>query len=49
MIGLIILIALVVLGVYLANKTDYDTLGFIMCAIFGSWIILHSVALWGVM
>jgi len=42
---LIILIALVGIGYYLIIKDDYDLLGFTMCWIFGTWLVIHIVVL----
>lgn len=43
---LIILIVLVAIGGYLTTKWDYKGLGFIMCLIFGTYLLFHAFA-WG--
>lgn len=45
MITLIVLIVLVIVGIYLSTTWEYDALGFFMCAIFGIWLVIHSIAL----
>lgn len=42
---LIILIVLVAIGGYLTTKWDYETIGVIMCGIFGTLLIIQSFAL----
>ncbi len=38
---LIILIVLVLIGVYLSTTWDFDLLGFLMIAFFGSYLLIH--------
>ena len=46
MMTLIILIVLVAIGGYLTTKRDYELLGFIMCLIFGAYLLFHAFS-WG--
>lgn len=41
---LVILIILIVIGIFLMRSCDYDFHGFMMCLVFGFWLVMHLIA-----